>query len=318
MPSTTTSGRRAAVSRHVLAAAAVVGAAAWLGVAASDSWGSAAAVAESRITGAEIVWSAATVAPGRRAGVEAVCPSGKVVLSGGFIVPQGRSLDVYRSAPVGSNRWVTALENNRGLFEGPPVSFRAYALCVNSSTLVGRETVASTAPMGGPGEKTWRAPCPAGKVATGGGFSAAKHDPAPSVQWSRHSGHDLWEGYWQVRLLTRGYAVELPTWVAFAICVDRSDFHLLNGLYDDTTAWNVIPRNAPTDVVASCPSGSVMVGADFAAVNNSQPGLQFVRVFASYPLSLRSWRTQAQYIPPATWRDDEPWLRSTVLCFEPR
>lgn len=306
-------------SRRTLGAAAIALAAAWLGIAASESRGSAAAASDFPIAGAEIVWASGSVAPGQRAGVSAECSSGKVVLSGGFVVPQGDSLDVYRSLPVGSNRWVVGLDNSRGLFQGPAVTFRAYALCVKASAALGREVVSSTYPTSGPGFKSREVSCPAGKVASGGGFSGAKHDPAPAVLGSRHSS-TYYSDSWHVRLVTRGYAVELPTWVVFAICVDDSGYSVLDREYDDTTVWAPLPRNVPVDLVATCPSGSVMVGGEFSAQSYNGLGLQFVRVSTSYPLSLRSWRSRAQYTPPSTSDDftNGPRLVSSVVCFEPR
>jgi hypothetical protein len=134
--------------------------------------------------GSHQVESNTTVNAGTHGSATASCPAGSVVTGGGFTSSPDGSMWVYASWQNG-NGW-QASEKNTG---GAAKLFHVYAVCLSGTPLASAKTTATgNIPAGG--NAAVQVACPAGKVATGGGWGLSD-DELPYF-----SGFS--SGYWRV------------------------------------------------------------------------------------------------------------------------
>jgi hypothetical protein len=171
------------------------------------------------------------------------CPNGSVVTGGGYA--GNANLFVYNSSQSG-NGWQVYAKNTSGSNQ----LLNSYAMCLSnsggSSTQVVNQVSASA---GGTGHAV--ANCPAGSVATGGGF-AAKSDQSLFVYNSSRSGNG-----WQVYARNTSGANQLLN--AYAICLSGT-----NGTVTQVVNQVSAPASGIGHATAACASGSLVTGGGFA------------------------------------------------------
>jgi hypothetical protein len=101
---------------------------------------------------------------------DAVCPAGSVVTGGGYTSSPDGTMWVYASWQNG-NGWEVSEINHSGAAK----SFNVYATCLSGTSLA---TVKATnsGPIPGAGNGFVEVACPAGKVASGGGFGLSTNE----------------------------------------------------------------------------------------------------------------------------------------------
>ncbi|MBN1439024.1 MAG: hypothetical protein JW929_06390 [Anaerolineales bacterium] len=111
-----------------------------------------------------------SVNAGSYASQTAVCPAGSVVTGGGYTSSPDGSMWVYANWQVGNNWQVS--ERNYG---GSPKTFHVYAVCLSGTPLTTvRQDATGNLPASGNGFVA--ATCPAGRVATGGGWGLSNDE----------------------------------------------------------------------------------------------------------------------------------------------
>jgi hypothetical protein len=190
------------------------------------------------------VFNQVTISAGATGQSTASCPSGSVVVGGGFAA--GNNMVVYTHSMEG-NGWRAYVKNNSVTDQ----LFNAYAVCLyNTSGTTSQVWAQVTAAAGGIGHAV--ATCPAGSVATGGGYAS---NPNLWVYNSSMSGNG-WEAYAKN---TTGSDQLLN---AYAIC--------LSGTTGATTQIGdqiTIAGNSSDGEAVACPAG-IATGGGFALSNN--------------------------------------------------
>jgi hypothetical protein len=197
------------------------------------------------------------------------CPSGSVVVSGGYATDY--QVLVYTHWKSG-NGWRAYAKNNSGSSK----MLAVFANCLHTvsaatTTQVGQSAMA---PVGDVGHAI--AACPAGSVVTGGGW-VGKSDGSLWVYNSSKTGNG-----WQV------YARNLsgsPRQVsAYAICLSG-----VSASVEQITAPTSIAGGGAGNATATCTGGSIVSGGGFA----SEPDLV---MYSTYPYTTgtEQWRTYAR------------------------
>jgi hypothetical protein len=202
----------------------------------------------------EVTGAAVTVPGFTSATGSATCPTGDVVLSGGYML-LGGNMVVDTSAPVdakgatSSNTWtVTGFDNGDG-----SGSFTPYAICVSSS-IAGYSEASKAQSVNAASSAQLTETCPAGSVITGGGFAAGvtapvinESDPTSSSTVSRTT--------WTVFVDNSG-ARTAQSVTTFVVCVSNTISGYSEQLAQSSTAGVVS---------ATCPSGALVIGGGVSA-----------------------------------------------------
>jgi hypothetical protein len=199
----------------------------------------------------------------------ATCPSGSVVVSGGYAA--GSDVLVYTHSKNG-NGWRAYAKNNSGSSK----LLNVYATCLHnasgaSTTQVGQQV---TAPAGGIGHPV--AACPSGSIVTGGGW-ASKSDGSLWVYNSSKSNNG-----WQVYARNSSGSGQLLN--AYAICLSG-----VSGLTEQIMQSTVISAGSTGNATATCGSNEIVTGGGFA----SQDDLVMYNT-SPYLTGTNQWRTYAR------------------------
>jgi hypothetical protein len=215
----------------------------------------------------EYVYQQTNVAGGDSGAVIATCPDTAVVVGGGYAADS--DVTFYTQYKSG-NGWRGDAMNNSGSTQ----QITVFAVCLHgvSGASVTQVHAQVTAPAGEKGHAV--ATCPAGSVATGGGFHAY---PDGSLRVYNSSKADSGEG-WQS--WAQNNSGSNKTHHAYAICLSGT-----GGTADATDAASVdVPAGDTGYAIPTCGSGSLVTGGGFAA----QPDLLIYS--NSGPYSDDEWR----------------------------
>jgi len=186
----------------------------------------------------ELVHNPTTLTPGAMGFSEASCPSGTVVVGGGFAA--GIDFTVYSSYPVAGG-WRIYAKNNHATIQ----VFNAYAICLHNTQ--GSSAFESSLGTIDAGKyATIKATCPTGSIVTGGGFVST-----PSRHWvvaTRKSGTG-----WEVRARNMS-AVDYPL-TAYAVCLSG-----VNALTSQVFAQATIPGGTAGGGQVACPANTLVTG----------------------------------------------------------
>jgi hypothetical protein len=198
----------------------------------------------------------------------ATCPTGSVLLSGGYADPQSDPIQdsVTASYPASLYSWaVTAID------VGGPLTLAAFVDCAQPNfpdlpQLVGTTVNNATSAQ---------IQCPAGTTVTGGGFKGSVtslSSKAAGNGWSVVDG------------------LSSPALTIFAIC--QGGGHVLPGSL--LAATQQVPNLGQTGTSVSCPMGQSLAGGGYAAAKGAAP-------FGTYPdPTFSTWVSEAKFIgqPP--------------------
>ena len=185
-----------------------------------------------------------SIPPNSNRNTTANCPSGSVVVSGGYAGAQG--VRIWHSTKIG-NGWRVDGRNNTASAQ----LMNVYAMCL---TLPGASTSQELIQMdANPNDITQlEISCPANTVVTGGGFDIGATDPI-DIYHSSMSGSG-----WQIYINNRGG--ETPSVNAYAVC--------LAGVPGTTSqvsqTQEPIPPNNTAQLVSTCPGNTLVTGGGFA------------------------------------------------------
>jgi len=187
-----------------------------------------------------------TISAGTTGNSTVACPSGSVVVGGGFAA--GNNMVVYTHSMEG-NGWRVYAKNNSASDQ----LLNAYAICLSNTTgSTAQQLNQVTASAGGIGHAV--AACPAGSVVTGGGYASN-----PDSLWVYNSS--MTGNSWQVYAKNTSGANQLLN--AYAICLSGT-----TGTTSQVGDQISIAGNASDGAAVACPSGSLVTGGGFALGNN--------------------------------------------------
>jgi hypothetical protein len=217
----------------------------------------------------ELVYEQISVASGTIGNATASCPSGSVVVSGGYATDP--NVLVYTHSKNG-NGWRAYAKNNAGSSK----LLNVYATCLHNASGASTTQVIEqvTAAAGGVGHPV--VACPAGSVVTGGGW-ASKSDGSLWVYNSSKSGNG-----WQVYAKNSSGSGELLN--AYAICLSG-----VSASTDQILKSTSIAAGTTGNAAATCETGELVTGGGFASQNdlvmyNTSP----------YTTGTNQWRTYAR------------------------
>jgi hypothetical protein len=192
------------------------------------------------VTGQKTYW------PGMEGSVVADCPAGTVITGGGFYLWDAdmfirAKLDVSASSMEG-NGWVVSGKNN-GAKSG---ILKVYAICLKHPKAETRQVEAKV-PVSSTGKAT--VACPAGSVATGGGFAGEDLFFESSIPYNNG---------WQVTAFTIGE--EVKDLYAYAVCLTgaTADAAPVSGV-------KTIRQDFSGYAYIECAPGSSITGGGFAS-----------------------------------------------------
>jgi hypothetical protein len=187
----------------------------------------------------------ATISGNSTGNVTVTCPSGSVVVSGGFAAAS--DLVVYTSSMEG-NGWRVYAKN----YAGSGRLLNAYAVCLsNTSGTISQQLAQVNAPVGGYGNPV--ATCPGGSVVTGGGFASSADNLW--VYNSSQTGNS-----WQVYARNLSGSSQLVN--AYAICLSGT-----TGTTSQSGTNVSIAAGGSDGKQYSCPAG-IVTGGGFALQDN--------------------------------------------------
>ncbi|MFH2102351.1 MAG: NBR1-Ig-like domain-containing protein [Chloroflexota bacterium] len=177
----------------------------------------------------------------------ATCPSGSVVVSGGYAV--SANMLVYTQSMNG-NGWRVYAKNNAGSSQ----LLNVYAICLrNTPGTVSQVHTQVSVPVGDYGNPV--VSCPAGSVVTGGGY-ASQSDGSLWVYNSTRSGNG-----WQVYARNTSGAAKLVN--VYAICLSGTTGTTAQVLQNVS-----ISASSTGTTQAACPAGGLVTGGGFALQND--------------------------------------------------
>ena len=188
-----------------------------------------------------------TILAGEGGTVVADCPSGSLLISGGFATGEG--MHITKTMP-GSEGWsVTGVNNTTR-----SLSLTAYAYCLHDSPgsvrVVREETLVSGYP---------KAQCESAELLTGGGY---EHDPGSlSVYISTPNGSpspDSWSVY------AKNMSSSDQTIRVYAVCLSGGG---LTGILVRDESVSYLPGTPSTGISMTCPEGAVMIAGGYEGVN---------------------------------------------------
>lgn len=229
---------------------------------ASPTASSAAAIATPTAAPATMrqVSASASVASGENGPVSATatCPSGTVMLSGGYDVSGANATgaQVLENHPQSSSSWIATA----GTVVGGPFTLTTYADCLQTSFPVTTQVVSSpvSVPTNGDFHEA-SAACPPNTLVTGGGFtSEVGVASGPVIDASQPiigTGTAPSARAWDIQILM---TLDPATPMVYAICASSP------WLTESATTARASVTTAPVDLSASCLSGQLLVGGGFA------------------------------------------------------
>ncbi len=171
------------------------------------------------------------------------CPSGSVIVSGGFAAATG--LRVYHSM-MDANGWRVFAKNTSGSSK----LLNVYAICLHNSG--GTVTQAFYQGEGVPNDIAHLSvACPAGSVVTGGGWVIGSNNPIEIYNST------MVENGWQIYVNNSGGGSPLIN--VYAICLSG-----VSGTTTQVSNSGPVPANDIGNVVTACPAGSTITGGGFA------------------------------------------------------
>jgi hypothetical protein len=186
----------------------------------------------------------ATVGGGGTMSIGATCPTGSIVVGGGFM----SSADVvFVEQYKDGNGWTVMATNTAG--SGREVY--AYAVCLHNAVGASTTQVHSQVTMPGSGLKQALVPCPAGSIATGGGWKA--QDKNVRVYQSVRSSNG-----WYIE--ARNESASAKSLTVYAVCLSGT------GATATEAGQGVsVPGNSLGKAFVTCPMGTVLTGGGFGA-----------------------------------------------------
>lgn len=202
----------------------------------------------------------------------ATCPSGQVMLSGGYALSGGMQVQrasVLEDYPASVSAWTVTVVNAA---IGGALTLTVYADCLQANFAVTTQLVVN--PQTVPNDQslhTFVAQCPVGTVVTGGGYRDTGFGGSPTGNG------------WQATFVPLG---ENPPANArtFALCASSP---LRPALIATTTQSVAVGGAAPVSI--ACPAGRLLVGGGYSY--NGLPSFAFVDRPAS---DFASWQIQFQ------------------------
>jgi hypothetical protein len=197
----------------------------------------------------ETVLQQFSVSPGNTGNTTATCPSGSVVVSGGYAASS--DVLVYTQS-LNGNGWQVYAKNNAG--SSKTVSVYARCLKNTAGTIFQYFNTGSV----NPGQKeNVVQECPAGTVVTGGGFAS---NPSGNLQLYNSSMMDTGNG-WQV--WAQNHAASSYSVTVYALCLSG-----VNATTYDVLDSISVPAGSTDGVYTDCGSGDLAVGGGFATQSN--------------------------------------------------
>lgn len=222
----------------------------------------------------------------------AMCPSGQVLLGGGYALASGASAEraaVFEDYPSSASAWKVTVSNAS---VGGPLTLTVYADCLQARFSVTTQLIVSTqtVPNDG-GLRTVVAHCPANTTVTGGGYRDAGYSGGPAGNG------------WQATYIPRG---ENPpaTVRVFALCASHN---LQSALIATATQPVAVGGTAAASI--ACPSGGMLVGGGYSY--DGTPSFAFVdapdSAFGSWQVQLADQGIAGALGSPGT-------LRASAVC----
>lgn len=189
----------------------------------------------------DMVWQQASVAAGSTGSVKAECPSGSIVVGGGFAA--SNNFVVYTTLMDG-NGWLTYAKNNSGSNN----LLNSYAVCLHNSGGSVSQVVNQVTVEAG----TWGhavATCPAGSIPTGGGWASnltfrVYHSSATPNGWEVYAENNAASS----KLLN-----------AYVVCLSGT-----GGTVQETQTSFNITAGSSSGENAPCPADTMVTGGGFA------------------------------------------------------
>ncbi|MBM3151581.1 MAG: hypothetical protein FJZ96_05150 [Chloroflexi bacterium] len=196
----------------------------------------------------EQVYTQVSIAAGVVGSATAVCPSGSVIVGGGFAA--GNNMVIYtHSRSSDGNGWTAYAKN----FAGASGLLNSYAICLwNVSGTTSQVFTQVSVPAGG--VKQALATCPAGSVVTGGGYASSADNL--QVYNSSKSGNG-WQAY------AENLSGSSQLFNAYAICLTAT-----GAVTDHEYVQITVPGSSSDGKDIACPSGSLVTGGGFALGDN--------------------------------------------------
>jgi hypothetical protein len=202
--------------------------------------------------------------------VTATCPSGHVVLGGGYALSGGVNVEraaVIEDFPTSVTTWTVTANGATG---GGPLTLTVYAGCLLEGGPVTTQMIVSTPTVPNDGSlHTFVAPCPVGTTVTGGGYRDGGFNGSPT------------EDGWQVTYIPRGENPP-PTVRVFAICASQQ-VHV--GVI--ATATQAVAVGGRATLAIACPAGELLVGGGYRY--DGAPSTAYVNEPAS---DFASWQVE--------------------------
>jgi hypothetical protein len=215
----------------------------------------------------EQVASQTNIPAGESGTVIAACPSGSLMLGGGFA--SGEGMEIKKTMPDPAGWLVTGLNNS-----AEALSLTAYASCLHNDPGTIRIASADELVSGFP-----KAQCQAGEIITGGGFAYTTDSLEVYLSTPNGDSNNPYN-VWSVQAVNH-QSEDQPISV-YALCLSQSSV-TSTLVRDDKVAY--VPGTTSTSVTLTCPAGAVMVaggyegtGATISRINPTDAGLWEVQV----------------------------------------
>lgn len=232
------------------------------------------------------VYQQTTIGAGTTGAAVATCPSSAIVVGGGYAAdPAVAFYTQYKY----ENGWRGDATNNSATSE----MITVYAVCLHNVSGLSVTQVHGQVDVPSGDKDQAVATCPAGSIATGGGFHAY---PDGSLRVYNSSKADSGEG-WQS--WAENLSVSTKTHHAYAICLTGS-----GGSTTDILEPVDIPPNSTGYAIPKCGIGSLVTGGGFAAQTD------LIIYSTSGPYSGDEWRVYARNTHPS----DERLLFAYAIC----
>ncbi len=209
--------------------------------------------------------------------IQAACPIGTVLLSGGWDTSTGNApyLFVWVSRPV-NNSWRVMAKN---FHPSALIAVQGYAVC--ASGVSGLNSYVYSQVGTAPGSGGVLLICPSGGVPTGGGFDSNYPDPNQLFPKDTHPGTTQW--FTQEVNPQSGN----KTYTAYINCARN-----LPGYVTPRTSGVMIEPNSWATVSASCYTGELAVGGGFE-VSSLGGSDSLMRTFSNAPMDASNWSAGA-------------------------
>lgn len=234
----------------------------------------------------EYVTNETEVNPGVSGAVIATCPDDSIVVGGGYAAES--EITFYTQYKY-ENGWRGDAQNNSAAKQ----QITVFAVCLHNlpglsvTQVHGQDDVASGL------KANAIASCPAGSLATGGGFYAYPDGSLRVYNSSRAYSGEGWQSW------AKNLSVSTKTLHAYAICLSGSD-----GKIKEILESVSIPPSSTGYAFPTCPSGSLVTAGGFAAQEN------LLIDSSSGPYSGNEWRVYVKN----THTSDDKTLFAYAVC----